>query len=399
MPPTPAPSPAQSPAHPPASAPSPERLFAFDWLRIGAFGLLVLYHVGMVYVGWDWHVKSPHASAALEPLMRLSNPWRMSLLFLLSGAATAWMLQARPAGLLRSRARRLLLPLVTGIVLVVPPQPYFEVVQKLGYDGGFMDFLRLYFTGYGGFCRDRGCLVLPTWNHLWFLPYLFVYTALLLGLRRALPGAWREATVGLVGQLPGWALWLVPIVPLALARLLLLPHFGSTNALVDDVYQHASFFTVFLIGVGLALRPALLARLVPWRWPALGLALACWWGISQYLAHADGMATVPEGLRQAQRVAWAAQQWSSIVALLGFARRHLNHDHRWRKPLNEAVFPVYLLHQTLIIGLAVALAPWALPPLAEAALIASLTLLLALAAWRLLRHTGPLRPWFGLPRH
>ena len=27
-------------------------------------------------------------------------------------------------------------------------------------------------------------------------------------------------------------------------------------------------------------------------------------------------------------------------SLLGFARRHLNHDHRWRAPLNEAVYPV-----------------------------------------------------------
>ena len=29
------------------------------WLRVIAFGLLVLYHVGMDYVTWDWHVKVP----------------------------------------------------------------------------------------------------------------------------------------------------------------------------------------------------------------------------------------------------------------------------------------------------------------------------------------------------
>lgn len=365
--------------------PGPPRLFFLDWLRIGAFALLVLYHVGMYYVSWDWHVKSPAASPLIEPLMRLSNPWRMSLLFVLSGAATVWMLQRRPQGLLRERASRLLLPLLTGVLLIVPPQPYFEVVQKAGYAGSYLDFLGLYFTAYGGFCPGQHCLVLPTWNHLWFLPYLFVYTALLLALRRVLPAAWRDAAAERFGRLSGWALWLLPIVPLALARLLLFPRFGATNALVDDIYQHASFFTVFLVGAGLAARPALLAHLAPLRWPALVLALGCWWGIGQGLEHLRG-------------VAWAAQQWSSIVALLGFAHRHLNHDHPWRAPLNEAVFPLYLLHQTIIIALAMALRPAALHPAAEALLLVAATVLIGLGAWRALRHAGPLRPWFGLPR-
>ncbi len=378
--------------------PGPPRLFFLDWLRIGAFALLVLYHVGMYYVSWDFHVKSPAASPLIEPLMRLSNPWRMSLLFLLSGAATVWMLQRRPQGLLRERASRLLLPLVTGIVLIVPPQPYFEVVQKAGYTGSYVDFLGLYFTAYGGFCRVDDCLILPTWNHLWFLPYLFVYTALFLGLRRLLPATRCSAMADRLAQLPGWALWLLPIVPLALARMLLFPRFGTTYTLVDDVYQHLSFFTVFLLGAGLAARPALLARLQPLRWPALVLALACWWGIGRYLEQVQGLATAPEGLRQLQRMAWAAQQWSSIVALLGFAHRHLNHDHAWRAPLNEAVFPLYLLHQTIIIVLAMALRPAALHPAAEGLVLVVTTFLLGLGAWRALRHAGPLRPWFGLPR-
>src|SRR5688500_5149417 len=104
---------------------SPQRLFFLDWLRIGAFGLLILYHVGMYYVSWDWHVKSPSATSALAPFMMLSSPWRLSLLFLVSGAATSMMLMRGASGsLLRGRTKRLLLPLVCGMVLIVPPQPY-----------------------------------------------------------------------------------------------------------------------------------------------------------------------------------------------------------------------------------------------------------------------------------
>lgn len=87
-----------------------QRRHDLDWVRILAFGLLVPYHVGMYYVTWDWHVNSPHASHALEPFMLMSSPWRLSLLFLVSGAATAFLLgktrraDGRPVGFLGPRS-------------------------------------------------------------------------------------------------------------------------------------------------------------------------------------------------------------------------------------------------------------------------------------------------------
>ena len=42
-----------------------QRSFFLDWLRIGSFAVLVLYHVGMYYVPWGWHVKSRETFAAI----------------------------------------------------------------------------------------------------------------------------------------------------------------------------------------------------------------------------------------------------------------------------------------------------------------------------------------------
>ncbi len=369
-----------------------------DWLRLGAFALLTLYHVGMVYVSWDWHVKAPHTLPALEPWMRLTNPWRMSLLFLLSGAATVWMLQGDRTGLLRERTRRLLLPLLLGVVLIVPPQSYFEVVGKFRYEGSYFDFLKLYFSAYGGFCREGSCLVLPTWNHLWFLPYLWSYTVLLVLLHRTLPAPWTTALARGFGRLPAWQLWLWPVLWLAGLRMTLLSSFPITHAWVDDFFNHATCFSFFLLGAGLASNMHVFVRLEPLRWWALGVSLLCWAGISAYFDHVVGLAVVPQDLRALQRVAHAALQWSAIVAALGFAYRHLNHDHRWRGALTEAVFPVYLVHQTWIILLAVALRPWRLAPAWEAVGLVVGTLLLSLATWRLARHSGWMRPWWGLPK-
>ena len=85
------PEPGRDPARPADACSGQVRRLDLDWLRICAFALLILYHTGMFYVTWDWHVKSPRASDVIEPLMMLSSPWRLGLLFLVSGAATRFL--------------------------------------------------------------------------------------------------------------------------------------------------------------------------------------------------------------------------------------------------------------------------------------------------------------------
>jgi Acyltransferase family len=157
------------------------RRIDLDWVRIAAFGLLILYHVGMLYVSRGFHIKSDYRIPALEPLTLVLNPWRLALLFLVSGAATRFMLRKLPPRhLLRSRKVRLLPPLVFGMLIVVPPQAYVQVVEALGYDGGVINFYLEHYFAFGKkFCHPGPCLILPTWNHLWFVAYLWVYTVVL----------------------------------------------------------------------------------------------------------------------------------------------------------------------------------------------------------------------------
>ena len=377
--------------------PSVARLYFLDWLRIAAFGLLVLYHVGMYYVSWGWHVKSPHAGPALEPWMMLSSPWRMTLLFIVSGAATSFLLLREGASgvLLRSRAKRLLLPLLFGMLVIVPPQSFFEVVQRFGYAGSYLDFMRLYLGGDGGFCSAPGrCLILPTWNHLWFLPYLFFYTlALWAGLR------WRpQALDALAARLPaalrGTRLLWLPVLFLLATRLGLRPWFPVSHALVDDWFAHTQYAAAFLLGAALARGGAMWPRMETSRWPALLVALAAWGLlVSPVPAAVSGLP-----LLLLRAVAVSAMQWCAIVAAVGFAHRYLNRDGAARRYLSEAVFPVYILHQTLIILLAQALAPLALAAAVEAPLLVAGTFVLAFAGFEAVRRVSFLRPLFGLAR-
>jgi glucans biosynthesis protein C len=372
------------------------RLIFLDWVRILAFGLLVFYHVGMYYVTWEFHVKSPHASTFLEPLMRLVNPWRMDLLFVVSGAATSFMLLRDGASdlLLRLRARRLLVPLLFGMLVVVPPQSWLEVAQKYHYMGSYTDFLGLYLAGYKGFCSAAGkCLILPTWNHLWFLPYLFVYTLLLWLAVRRWPALLERLGTRAAKALHGLGLLAWPTIYLAVTLLLLRQSFPQNYSVWGDWFSHSQYLAMFMLGAVLARTPGIWQEMVKQRWPALAWALVAWLLLMQapWLAHE---AQLP--MRSIGPWAYSVQQWCAIVAAIGFAQRHLNRDGPARRYLTEAVFPVYILHQTVILLLAHSFAPLALNPVLEGSLLVGLTFALSFAGFEMVRRVNWLRQLFGM---
>lgn len=355
--------------------PSTARRLDLDWLRIFAFALLILYHTGMFYVSWDWHVKSPHASASIEPLMMLSNPWRLGLLFLIAGAATRFMAARMTAGqLARNRFHRLFWPLLFGIFVIVPPQAYFEIVEKISWSGGFARFYALYVQGYGGWCRGGDCLVVPTWNHLWFVAYALVYVLLLAALL-ALP--WRARLPELKPAHKALLFLLAPWLWLWAARAILFPLFGSTHALLGDWYNHAIYLPLFLLGFAIARSGAIADLTVRLRWPAL-VTFASAYLAMLWLTDAPTL----EGARQiAARGLRELQAWSAIIACLGFARLHLSGaDGPARRWLTRAIFPFYIIHQTAIVVAGHYLARQGLPLALEAGLLIAITALACLAA-------------------
>jgi peptidoglycan/LPS O-acetylase OafA/YrhL len=375
---------------------SHSRLYFLDWVRIIAFFLLILYHVGMYYVSWDWHVKSPFASSTIEPLMMLSSPWRLSLLFLVSGVASAFMLQKiSAAGFMKQRTFRLLLPLVFGMYAIVPLQPYFEVVEKVAYAGSFGDFMGLYLQGYGGFCRGDDCLDLPTWNHLWFVAYLWVYTLILGGLTLTMGKRLDRAAEWIGRHLTGWKLIVIPAAVLALFRTTMLTAFPSTHGLFDDFYNHANYLAVFLLGALMAQQTRVWAGMDDLRWAALGIALGCWAALIAYFSMAEANPAL-EAFRTVQRCVWSLCAWSAIVAAIGFARSLLNFDSAKRRYLADAVFPVYILHQTLIVTMAHLMKPAKLAAPLEGLILVVLTFALCFAGYEMIRRVALLRPLFGL---
>jgi glucans biosynthesis protein C len=377
---------------------SGHRLFFLDWVRIIAFFVLIFYHVGMYYVSWDWHVKSPHASSAIEPFMLLSSPWRLGLLFLVSGVASGAMLMRLPARqFMGQRSVRLLAPLIFGMFVIVPPQAYLEVVEKVAYTGSYAEFMRLYVSSYPGFCRGDDCLLMPTWNHLWFLAYLFVYTLLLGMMTMALGPRFDKLARRLGAMLHGWRLVLLPVAWLGLFKLLLQPHFPTTHALVGDWNNHAYSFSLFVLGALLSRERGIWPRMDAMRWSALGIALSCWaMLVICFSLPDDAMRPWLEAWRNGQRMVYALCGWCAIIAACGFAHRHLHIDSAGRRYLTQAVFPVYILHQSLIVVIAHAIKPAKLAPVTEGLVLVVLTLWFSLGAFELVRRCRPMHLLLGI---
>ena len=375
----------------------PRRRHDLDWLRVIAFGLLIFYHVGMFYVTWGWHIKSPHAGPALEPLMLLINPWRLALLFFISGVAVRFASDKLSAGsFLRSRLWRLGLPVAFGMLVVVAPQSYFELREAGVIEPGFWAFYGDYLS-----LEQRFEIITPTWNHLWYVVYLLLYSLLIIGLRPLLLGrerALERSFSRLLTSGAGWSLLLVPALPFVLYRYTLQPIFPTTHALVDDWANHAQRFTIFLIGFLLAKQPAFWSQVDRRRREAWAIAIAIGamlTAIRLTPGWLEWVVAQPVALNTA-RVANIVYAWLAIVSLLALAQRYLNRPGPRLRYLTEAVYPYYIVHQTLIIAAGYPLARMELPVGLEVVGVVGVTVAGCLLIHAGVRRIRPLRPLFGL---
>ncbi|HYG27734.1 MAG TPA: acyltransferase family protein [Caulobacteraceae bacterium] len=367
-------------------ATSTARRADLDWIRVAAFGLLILYHVGLVYGPWDWHIQSQHRFGWMREAVLVTNPWRLTLLFLVSGAALRFMTLRRTVGeVARARLERLVPPLVFGTVVLVPIQSWIEALDKGYWDGGFFHWLVREF-GLSGLADG-----VPV-NHLWFVVYIAAYSlaAIALIARR---GGVAALEAQLASRLTGWRMLVYPAAYLIAIRILLYPFFGLSNQLAVDWYNHALSFGAFLFGFLLVRREGLWRELERHRWTSLAVAAAALPLMMAQTAHPGGGAFL--GIPRA--VVYGIDQWATIAAILGFAGKHLRTADTPRlRYLTEAVFPCYLAHQTVLVAAVWVLKPAGLPAAVEALCLVAITFAGSFLIYEMVRRVPILRPLWGL---
>ncbi|WP_084398594.1 acyltransferase family protein [Henriciella aquimarina] len=374
------------------------RRYDLDWLRIIAFLLLIFYHIGMFYVPWEWHVKSVHAGPGAEPFMLLLNPWRLSLLFFISGVALRFLFgKLGASGLARDRTVRMGLPIIAGMVLIVAPQSWLQLVESGEFEGSFSAFYPQYLDPASDFS-----IITPTWNHLWYIVYLLVYSLLLAPVAGPLIGFMEGRGAALTRRLfagrVGMAMVIVlPALPHMLYRVTLDPAFETTHNLVWDWANHAHSLTILMIGFLLAKDEAFWGAVRRALLPAVLLAVTVGAGLTALWLVRSGHEANPSWLLTAYELSQIFYAWLAILSLLALAQRYLNRPSAALTYMTGAVFPWYILHQTLIVMAGFWLTRQGLSAGVEAGLLVLATLGgCALLHEGVIRRVAWLRPWFGL---
>ncbi len=372
------------------------RRYDIDALRALAFALLILYHLGMLYVAdWGFHIKSPYSTMEwagwLQAPMIFINRWRMDLIFLVSGMAAAFLLRGEQAGrFFAKRTWRLLLPLVFGMLVVVPIQPYAQGVTNGLVKPGFGQFLLDYWS-HKPWPKDAfsGWHSGYTWNHLWYLAYLWVYTGVLALLVVPMNSRIGTKARAMFCGLRGFWLMTLPTLPLIVYTMTLQSHFPDTGDLVHDWYRHPMYFTVFLYGFLVARDAGFWTEVLRLRKWTLATALTL--GVAY--VYLDGIWPESDRFQQVLRNLY---MWTMLLAILGWAHALLNRPFRWLPWATESVYPWYMLHQSLIVGIGFALIPYRLGPVTEPLAILAGTVGGCYAISEIVKRIGWLRPCFGL---
>jgi glucans biosynthesis protein C len=366
------------------------RHYGLDWLRIAAFGLLILYHIGMVFAPWHWVIDTDRSYPELIPPMALLTPWRLSLLFAVSGYASR-ILFARSGGgaaFMRSRNLRLLVPLAFGMAVLVPIEMYIQVVAR-GYQHKYWTFWTRDYWRVGDFYGRS----FPSWEHLWFVVYLWAYTlvtAVLVRIGRT-PGAAAAAWLG-----HGLRILWAPVALMGAARLAMLFTVPEQQGLFTDWPGHVSYYPMFLFGFTLAAHPALWTAIERvWKLAAVAAAVSGTWVVATEMIW-QGDTVPPHLAMAAERGADVAMGWTMTLVLFRLAERFWNRDHRWRRTLGEAVFPFYLVHHAAIVFLAWETLPLGFGPWTEFAILLAGTIATCVVFYVVGSRIGWLRPLIGL---
>ncbi|MGN6394980.1 MAG: acyltransferase family protein [Mucilaginibacter sp.] len=324
-----------------------QRQTYLDWLRIISIAGVLFFHSAMPYTAYDWwHIKNKETSHLVMEVVFFMHLVRMPLLFFISGTVSYYMMQRRSSlNFIGLRFRRLFIPLLVGMFIIVPPQIYMERLNN-GFQGSVWDF---YKTTFSFIPYPKGNF---SWHHLWFIAYLFLYDLLLAPLFAWMVSPKSENFKAKLAVLAKNKWVYILTLPSIVWYALLSNKHPETGDLVHDWCYFVYWLFFLLAGFICIIQPKLMNSLEHNRRFALtigflGLLLVNYMRWNKfdpfYSGRPDDLSVI---LSTALRPVIA---WGWLLALVGYGKKYLNRPHRSLNYLNQAVYPFYIVHQTVIV--------------------------------------------------
>ena len=345
------------------------RKWYIDNLRFLAVLLLFPYHTCMIYNNFESFYIHGEQIGVCSRFIMAAWPWIMPLLFTVAGTSAAYALKKRTAReYVQERVHKLLLPLLFGMLLIVPIQTYLAEIFHTG-SGNYLHYFTQVtdLSGYaGGF----------TPGHLWFLLYLFIISLLALPLllwhkKSGAKPLFQKIT------LPGvLALFVLPLI--------------MQDILDISGKSVGEYFAFFLLGYFLLSQDRVLEQIDR---ALIGLIIV--FAAGYVVSFAFGM-EIYAGIPLLGDVISEIYAWVGILALLSIARRYWNVQNKFTAYMAKSSFGVYLFHQSWIIVVAFFVLQFTQTPALQIPLILLLSVPLTFLTYELCRRIGVTRFLFGL---
>jgi glucan biosynthesis protein C len=368
-----------------------DRQYYIDWLRVGAMFLLVFYHSGRLFDHEPWHIKNAVENGGINIFNRILDVWQMPLFFLVAGAAVWFSMGSRSAGgFAKERLLRLFVPLIFGMLVIVPPHVYVERIFDHDFTGSF--FAWYPHTFQGTYSMDNAASGNLSWLYLWFLIYLFVFSMLLLPLFRFFR---REDKKGMISSIAEFSMKpgaiFLPVIPLILINIFLRPIYGwGDQNLINDWANFLFYMFVFFYGFLLVSDSRITQAIRRQTFIVLYAAIVV---LIIYILVQTGVLSVPEVVFD---TVIAIACWLWLLAFLGLGMRLLNFTNRLLRYANNAVLPVYILHQTLIVVIGYFVIKWNIPLAGKYFFVIAAVFVSSLAIYEVVRRINVTRFLFGI---
>nr|MBD3621815.1 acyltransferase family protein [Sunxiuqinia sp.] len=343
-----------------------ERRHDIDWLRVLAIGLLLIYHIAIIFQPWAMFVGFITSEQPLKNVwkpMTMLNVWRIPFLFYVSGMGLYFAMKKRNfRQLISERTKRILVPFIFGIVAIAPL--HFLIFQK---------FYHLPLSYY------------PHAGHLWFLGNIFLYVLVLsplfLFLMKKEAGKFRKGLSSFMNK---------PLGPLTISvffvaeAIIVNPQLFTLYA--ETLHGYILGLLAFFFGFLFVYCGKIFWQTVS-KWKNLYIGLAAILFIIRLLVFET---TSPGYLMAIESNCW-------IYGVFGFGYQYLNKPGKALSYLSQAAYPVYIIHMFALYSGALIILPLEIPPALKFVLITMFTFGVCYLIYEfMIRRIGFLRPLFGL---
>lgn len=347
------------------------RKYYLDNLRSFMILLLFPVHTFMIWndFGSKFYIWNGE-NKIFSTLIVLVNPWFMPLLFMIAGMCARYALEKRSMKeFIGERFRKLLIPFISGVILLIPVQTLYARKFFFDYEGGIIENYKYFFTHLTDFSGYDGGF---TPGHLWFILFLFLILLFSLIVHKYLPYDKLKDKISKLN------IWLILGLFLPVWLFYYIGNIGG--------FSLGKGLALYLIGFYIMSNDAVMEKLeqnIKWIvgiWGVLEIALG--FAYYQWSYYGD--------------LAVNVVGWFGILVWLTLGKRFWNRETKATKYFVKASFPIYILHQSILVVLAYYVVGTWENVLLQVVIIMLGSLCLTMLCYQVIRYIPGIRNLFGI---